>query len=133
MKKFLWALFFVSTQAFSLKIPEHHIQFRDQALKKITNREWIDLTYTLPDDYLDQVIYRKKTLIQKCASSSGSEFKNFLVEITVEPSGKTKARLISSSNQNKEILKCAVRVFNRIQFKKFRGPAIVKSYNFQFI
>ena len=131
--KTLLVLFFVSAQTLSLEIPEHHIQFRDQALKKIKNRGWIDLTTTLPDDYLDQVIYRKKTLIQKCASSSGSEFKNFLVEITVKPSGKTKARLISSSNQNKEILKCAIRIFNRIQFKKFKGPAIVKSYNFQFI
>ncbi len=92
----------------------------------------MDWTATLPDAYLNQVIQRKKEKIQGCAERQGLSSKDFLVELTIFPSGKTQSRLVNSNSQNKDILKCALGILNRIQFKKFKGPPIVKGYHFQF-
>lgn len=112
-------------------IPTHFLKFKNQKKKKDFH-EKTDLKKTLPDKYLDQVINRKKENIRQCAENKGEKGKNFLVEITVFPDGKTKARLISSSQDNKDIIRCSLNVLNRIQFKKFSGSPIKKGYYFQF-
>ena len=97
-----------------------------------TQKEKPDWSQTLPDAYLDQVIQRKKEKIYQCAVHQKVSAQNFLVELTIEPSGKTLARLISSSQKNKEAIRCSLDILNRIQFKKFNGSPIQKGYYFQF-
>ena len=87
---------------------------------------------TLPDEYLNQVIHRKKIEILQCAVQLNIPPQDFFVELTILPSGKTTSRLINSKQTNRTVLNCAMRIFNRIQFKKFSGPPIVKSYHFQY-
>lgn len=87
---------------------------------------------TLPDEYLNQVIHRKKTAILQCAEQLNIPPQDFFVELTILPSGKTTSRLINSQQTNRTVLNCAMRILNRIQFKKFSGAPIVKSYHFQY-
>ena len=122
--------FHLNLKAEKLQIPSHPIEISHppleaEILPKIDFR-------TLPEAYLNQVIQRKKESIQNCAEKQGLASKDFLVELTILPSGKTQSRLINSESQDKEILKCTLRILNRIQFKKFKGPPIVKGYHFQF-
>ncbi len=114
-----------------LQIPSHPIEISHPDLDE-TILEKTDLTQTLPDAYLNQVIQRKKEGIQGCADKQGVLSKDFLVELTIFPSGKTQSRLINSDSQDKEVLKCALSILNRLQFKKFDGPPIIKGYHFQF-
>lgn len=113
-----------------LQVPSHPIEILRSAWNK--KMEKTDITQTLPDVYLNQVIQRKITGIQDCAEKQGVLSKDFLVELTIFPSGRTESRLINSDAQNKEVLKCALSILNRIQFKKFKGPPIIKGYHFQF-
>jgi len=124
-------LFFHSNlQAEKLQIPSHPIEILRTSLNE--KIEKTDITQTLPDAYLNQVIQRKTERIQNCAEKQGTLSKDFLVELTIFPNGKIKTRLINSDSQDKEVLKCALSILNRIQFKKFNGPPIIKGYHFQF-
>ena len=114
-----------------LHIPSHPIEISHSSLD-LNTLEKTDLSQTLPDAYLNQVIQRKQEGIQNCADKQGVLSKDFLVELTIFPSGKTQSRLINSDLQDKEVLKCALSILNRIQFKKFNGPPIIKGYHFQF-
>ena len=100
--------------------------------KKRASKKPLDFDRTLPDPYLDQVIHRKKTYIHQCATRLGAKPEDILIEIQIQPSGNTKARLIHSTQVNKAVLKCTLDVLDRIQFKKFSGLPIIKSYHFQF-
>ena len=126
----LMLLFNPELKAERLQIPTHPVEI----VHKFTNEkvEKTDISKTLPDAYLNQVIQRKKDKIQKCAEKQGRPSKDFLVELTIFPNGKTESRLINSDSQDREVLKCALSILNRIQFKKFSGPPIVKGYHFQF-
>lgn len=87
---------------------------------------------TLPDAYLDQVMQRKKPLILECANKFEIQAKDLFIEISIQPSGKTKARLINSEQKNEDVMRCSLSILNRIQFKKFSGSLIVKNYYFKF-
>lgn len=128
---FILIIFFnPELKAEKLKIPNYPVEI----LYTFTNEqmEKTDISQTLPDAYLNQVIQRKKEGIQNCAEKQGALSKDFLVELTIFPNGKTQSRLINSDSQDKEVLKCALSILNRIQFKKFNGPPIIKGYHFQF-
>ncbi|MDE0150957.1 MAG: hypothetical protein OXK80_00455 [Bdellovibrionales bacterium] len=126
----LLIIFHPELKAEKLQVPTYPVEI----LHTFTNEqmEKTDISQTLPDAYLDQVIQRKKDKIQNCAEKQGTLSKDFLVELTIFPNGRTQSRLINSDSQDKEVLKCALSILNRIQFKKFNGPPIVKGYHFQF-
>lgn len=128
-----WLIFLIAfhfnVKAEKLQIPSHPIEISHPPLEAETLPK---IGRTLPEAYLNQVIHRKRENIQNCAEKQGLASKDFLVELTILPSGKTQSRLINSDSQDKEILKCTLRILNRIQFKKFKGPPIIKGYHFQF-
>ena len=87
---------------------------------------------TLPERYLNQAVGRKKEKIAQCALSLGLKPKPFLVEMTILPSGKTKASLTWAEEKNKSVIRCGVRILEAMRFKKFKGPLIKKGYYFEF-
>ena len=113
-----------------LSLPQKHwLELKTKTQKKISRKP--NFQHTLPDIYLDQVIRRKKHDIQQCAVNFKTSFKDLFVELTIFPSGQTISRLINSKQKNEAVLHCIVNLLNRIKFKKFSGPPIVKNYHFQ--
>ena len=87
---------------------------------------------TLPEEYLDQVMRRKKPLLQECAEKFKIPPKDIFVEVYIESSGKTKARLVNSQQKNEGVLNCSMNILNRTRFQSFSGSPIVKSFYFKF-
>ena len=122
-KTLLWS----SQQYFIPQKP--FLEFKTKKQQKKNKKP--NFQYTLPDIYLDQVIHRKKSDVQQCAVNFKAPSKDLFVEITILPSGQTKSRLIHSNQKNEAVLHCIMSLLNRIKFKKFLGPPIVKNYHFQ--
>ena len=131
----------------AFNVPEYPIQFHQKTQKqeRKTETKWD----TLPNDYLDQVIHRKKNLIRNCSKKLNLSPYDFTVELTISPSGKTQSRLIESSEglqfqnvapkksslltQHQMAHQCILSTLNRIRFKSFSSHAsIVKKYSFEF-
>ena len=124
-------LLFQQNQNNQLPIPPPLIEFKNQKKRKKAFKK-INLQYTLPEDYLDQVIHRKKQKLYQCTVSHNVQPQEFLVELVISPFGQTTARLIHSLQKNQQVIRCQLNVLERIKFKKFSGPAIYKRYLFQF-
>ena len=130
-----------------LNIPQYPIQIPNPEIsQKKPQKNILYHSRTLSDDYLDQVIHRKKHLIKNCTKKLGIPSYDFTAEITITPSGKTQARLIESSSdlqfadksskksplwaQYQLAQNCVITVLNRIRFKSFNGISIIKKYSF---
>ncbi len=123
-----------------LNIPEYPIQFPSHPAPQKKLKLNPNTTHTLSDNYLDQVIERKKLKIRNCTEKLNIQPYNFTAEITIAPSGKTTARLIKSamddisskSEKHQLAQRCFISTLNRIRFKSFNNTAIIKKYFFQF-
>ena len=82
--------------------------------------------------YMDQVIKRKKSIINnKCLKHIKENEKGFLmIEIKISDKGKTKARLVATELENKEFLICTLSILNRTQFKKIKKGDVTRIYRF---
>ena len=91
-----------------------------------------ELPQRLSVSYLDQVIHRKKKLIsKKCFKNISSQETGFImIEVKIDHSGKTKARIIGTEIKNNNSLKCTLSILNRTRFKKFKTGAIIRIYRF---
>ncbi len=81
--------------------------------------------------YMDQVVRRKKNLIERrCKKHRLGEKGFMMIELKVSHKGGAKARMVSTDLKDKIFIQCSLSVLNRIQFKKFDQGFVTRIYRF---
>lgn len=92
---------------------------------------------TLANEYIDESISAKQSLLQKCWFNRVKDDPNakaqMMVQFEISRRGKVKdVRVSESSLDDENLKKCVVQVFERLSFRSFRGPEIALTYPLQF-
>lgn len=92
---------------------------------------------TLSNEFIDEIITQKQSLLQKCWLARVKENPNLkasmVVQFDITRRGKVKDVKIADSSAKDEILhKCVSTVFERLAFRSFKGSEISLSYPIQF-
>lgn len=92
---------------------------------------------TLSNEYIDETIGAKQSLLQKCWIARVKESPDSKVQMNVqfEISRRGKVRdvkVIESSVDDESLKNCVVQVFERLNFRSFKGAEISLSYPLQF-
>jgi len=97
----------------------------------------VSVENTLSNEYIDANIAERQEDFQRCQTHAVRENAEsrgqILIGITIAPTGKMdEVRILSSDINNETFKNCVVEVFQRIHFKAFSGPVIVRSYPLKF-
>lgn len=92
---------------------------------------------TLSNEYIDETVGARQNQLQKCWLSRLKEINvskgQIVVQFEITKRGKVReARVADSSLQDQLLQKCVVSVFERIQFRPFKGADISLSYPVNF-
>lgn len=92
---------------------------------------------TLANEYIDETVAAHQNQLQKCWLSRlkdvGATKGQIVVQFEISKRGKVKEAKIADASLNDEVLqKCVVTVFERIQFRSFKGTEISLSYPVNF-
>ncbi len=92
-----------------------------------------ELPQTLSNEEIDQVLANQRLHFERCQTNALRENLpsqgKILVGISILPSGKIQdVQAISSELNNPSFQTCVLSVFQRTQFRAFKGPTITRSY-----
>lgn len=92
---------------------------------------------TLSNELIDETITAKQSLLQKCwlsrVKDSPNLKANLVVQFEINRRGKVKeVKIADASVNDAELNKCVTTVFERLQFRPFKGSEISLSYPIQF-
>jgi hypothetical protein len=92
-----------------------------------------EIPETLSNDEIDQVLANQRLQFERCQTNALRENLpaqgKILVGISVANTGKVQeVRTLSSDLNNPSLQNCILSVFERVQFRTFKGPTIQRSY-----
>ncbi len=92
---------------------------------------------TLSNEYIDEVISRRQSLLQRCWLSRIKDAPtlkgNIILQFEISRRGKVRdIRVIDATLDDDTLTKCVISVFSRIAFRPYKGPEISLSYPITF-
>lgn len=94
-------------------------------------------SHTLSNTYIDETIAGQRKAFQKCQTNAlretGTAEGTLLIGLTISPRGDLEdIRLLHSTVDSEILHRCVLGVFERIKFRSFNGPPIVRMYPLRF-
>lgn len=101
------------------------IVLKEESLKQSKNE-------ILPNELLDQAVFRRKDKIQLCLKEK-KIYGQISLKMSVSQSGLSDIQLIESDLNDRGAIQCIIFLLKRIKFPAFKGTPIFRVYTIKFV